>query len=512
MKANIPPSFRLIMSLTIIISHTNVRNGTMASLGDFATNVPNKRKQMKKEWMRLSSEQQSILFTLKERDDIERLLTEKLIVEFSFEFEFQLQCFLTLLDDGGGPKLSHKFNSLYDFVEGQTSFSFDPKWETLFPVMFEKAIELENSDLLGELLSLAHFQDEDGTSKLGKPEENHDIFVRVCLLENFALVRQFIRFGYKIRSKEYEEYLSQMGRKVGFRQRIKNIWRWFTCRSKDTEPEEGEPEFAMYELHKLKAISSPAYILARYCEASDNFDYLNRDPKKMCNCIFDDDSTEAEVEIAHHCPISCRFSPVFECTLHVECNDPIYQCFDIANFVASKMNKSPDFRDIYEKINMRVSQLMVKLLEQCRNIKEVEIILEENCGAKKYFRSFFAKSAMKYPVLRLAIAHDHKEFAAHLFCQQILRQEWHGSIPWQNKYLPYKTVYFIGQTLLTPLHIIIQFIVEIGRDIHDSRELRGALSQSGVEEDDSDSESEGEEVLQEEDNNSSEKSSSLANK
>ena len=68
-------------------------------------------------------------------------------------------------------------------------------------------------------------------------------------------------------------------------------------------------------------------------------------------------------------------------------------------------------------------KLSVQLLEQCNNTEEVQILLQESAGSSKYIRHF---NEMKYPRLRLAIEHNRKEFVGHMFCQQILRQQWHA--------------------------------------------------------------------------------------
>jgi hypothetical protein len=74
---------------------------------------------------------------------------------------------------------------------------------------------------------------------------------------------------------------------------------------------------------------------------------------------------------------------------------------------------------------------------------------------------------MKYPRLRLAIEHNHKEFVGHMFCQQTLRQEWHGGIAWQGRPVTYKLLHFVLQVLLAPIFVSILLITDMGRDLKD---------------------------------------------
>lgn len=54
-----------------------------------------------------------------------------------------------------------------------------------------------------------------------------------------------------------------------------------------------------------------------------------------------------------------------------------------------------------------------------------------------------------------------------MYSQQILRQEWHGSVPWHKKPAPFKGLYVVKQTFCTPLYILIALICNMGRDIHE---------------------------------------------
>ena len=123
--------------------------------------------------------------------------------------------------------------------------------------------------------------------------------------------------------------------------------------------------------------------------------------------------------------------------------------------------KVHEFREECNEIARQCRQLSVQLLEQCVNIEEVQVLLKENAGSSKYFRN---TEEMKYPRLKLAIEHNNKEFVGHVFCQQILRQQWHGDLLWQGTPLKFKIVHFLLQVLLAPLFVFSFFVAEIGKD------------------------------------------------
>ena len=86
--------------------------------------------------------------------------------------------------------------------------------------------------------------------------------------------------------------------------------------------------------------------------------------------------------------------------------------------------------------------------------------MKESAGSTKYFR--FAKE-MKYPRLRLAIEHNHKDFVGHMYCQQVLRQEWHGGIKWQGAGLLFKIIYTLLQIPLAIVYVLAFLILDVSR-------------------------------------------------
>ena len=178
-----------------------------------------------------------------------------------------------------------------------------------------------------------------------------------------------------------------------------------------------------------------------------------------------------EENVNHFCPAHPKYNPNMKCQDHMECSDPIFRCFDLAKLANEYADKVHEFREECNEIARQCRQLSVQLLEQCVNIEEVQVLLKENAGSSKYFRN---TEEMKYPRLKLAIEHNNKEFVGHVFCQQILRQQWHGDLLWQGTPLKFKIVHFLLQVLLAPLFVFSFFVAEIGKDfIEDNTDSSG---------------------------------------
>ena len=85
---------------------------------------------------------------------------------------------------------------------------------------------------------------------------------------------------------------------------------------------------------------------------------------------------------------------------------------------------------------------------------------------------------VRYPRLRLAMEHNHKAFVGHMYCQQMLRQEWHGGVPWLGKGLKYKILYVIYLLVLTPFFIAHWSFTQVGKDIQKLRKSTSSLPAS----------------------------------
>ena len=233
------------------------------------------------------------------------------------------------------------------------------------------------------------------------------------------------------------------------------------------------------ELNILKMMSEPCYILACYECVFDKYlkniikndvgqvqyvsgvarrlyqyvSHLQRQVSHYCTC-----SSE------HHCPDNPNFIPSMECDNHLECNDPIFRCFYLADLATQRAYYTPEYSAEYEEISKHCCQLSVQLLEQCTSSDELDILFKESGGANKFFEY---TDEMMYPRLRMAMELNLKEFIGHMFSQQMLRKKWHGvQEEWQGKTFSGKIIHCLMLILLAPICALIFVFVEIKKSLH----------------------------------------------
>ena len=81
------------------------------------------------------------------------------------------------------------------------------------------------------------------------------------------------------------------------------------------------------------------------------------------------------------------------------------------------MKQGSDFNIFqgYDEVARQCECLAVELLENCRSLSEVQLLLAEKSCAKRFFSQ---TKFLTYPRMRLAVEHGHKNFAGHIYCQQ----------------------------------------------------------------------------------------------
>ena len=191
-------------------------------------------------------------------------------------------------------------------------------------------------------------------------------------------------------------------------------------------------------LRVLKLMVTPSYVFSSYLSVLNNSDITsqNSEGSYVCRCAID-----LEKVGFHFCPANERYMPENDCIEHIECNDPIYNLFDLTHISGDLARQVPEYGEEYEDVANKAKALSVQLLDQCLNTGEVELLLDESAGSAKYFR--FVNTAMKhnkikYPRLMLAIELNIKEFVGHMYCQQMLKKEWYSGVLWQGESLMYK--------------------------------------------------------------------------
>ena len=197
---------------------------------------------------------------------------------------------------------------------------------------------------------------------------------------------------------------------------------------------------ALNQLKIMKMSARSSYIMACYLEALDYYNSSNKVPNKyLCSCYYDLSRNEM-----HYCPANDRFAPKGYCRYHIECCDPLFRCFDLAKWATSLAKQVSEYREEYTAISQECMEMSVKILEQCMDTHEVETLLKEPAGANKYLRK---ANYFKYPRLCLALEHKNREFVGHMYCQQMLRQQWYCGVE-------FETMGFIGKVVKRILDIL----------------------------------------------------------
>ncbi len=162
----------------------------------------------------------------------------------------------------------------------------------------------------------------------------------------------------------------------------------------------------------------------------------------------------------HYCPRHPKFTPVLNCTRHLECNDPVTSCLILAKECSDLAALNPEHRNAYKAVKQACHDVIIGLLDVCRNSADITLLMEEDSCARKYFHH---SHLMRYPLLRLALEHNFKEFGGHRYCQQNVVQEWDRAVPWDGKGLLYKIAYYFVHTYSAPLHIMVYDVYRLCR-------------------------------------------------
>ena len=245
---------------------------------------------------------------------------------------------------------------------------------------------------------------------------------------------------------EHQEFVNEKGGWNRFNEfLLKTIMRPIHENWKEIDSNEGSDGDSksdeINDLNILRLMVTPAYVFSCYLST-----FKKRKKMSGCSCsethtIHGNYSNEIE---AHPCPANENFVPISNCRQHLECNDPIYTCIDLASLGHKLAVRTPEFSVEYLAITEQAKSLTVKLLDQCSSTKDVETLLEENSGSRKYF-NFYNKGRylssgqdMKYPRLKLAMDLNHREFVGHMYCQQMLKTEWYCNRTWAGTSNLYK--------------------------------------------------------------------------
>ena len=185
-------------------------------------------------------------------------------------------------------------------------------------------------------------------------------------------------------------------------------------------------------------MAEPFYVIACYLTLLESSKLLQQDERRYkCAC-----TSQSNEPGFHFCPATKKFKAADFCKQHIECNDPITVCFDIAEKCSRFSNRIPEFGEECNEIGKNAIQLSVDVLDQCSNTEELKVLLSEQSGFAKIFNGKLVSTddriRIKYPRIYAALYLNHKEFVSHMYCQQTLRQEWYGGVKWKGQSILYR--------------------------------------------------------------------------
>ena len=213
----------------------------------------------------------------------------------------------------------------------------------------------------------------------------------------------------------------------------------------------------VYKLYILRAMSKPCYINACYLtvqERNSNRAMYSRNVSKVSTLR----STSSKASLGTMCSKHFMIDPQDEdfkadpnCSVHYECNDPIFRCFSLMIAAKDMAHSAPEYKEEYQEIVRNTERFSTDLLSKCSNSSEVELLLSEQVGASHLLRK---SSKMTFPRLRMAVETGQKEFVGHMYSQQVLAQQWIGRTKWNKKATLYKALHLLIQMLFTPIFCI----------------------------------------------------------
>ena len=338
-------------------------------------------------------------------------------------------------------------------------------WVKVIGFLLESAVESDDSQAVRAVLS-ATFETPEVKSSVGEPPVNSSCLIRACLKGELIMTKLLIQHGFRLHSVWFDNPPKEiLLENLPFK--IRHGSPYVSARDE------------ILNLHILKAMSQPAYILSRFMAVRSTITFGSSEKEDedciICiQCSRKQRASEPELtpfigEEMPHCPSFYKFKPADGCLDHQECNDPFLKCFKITEVAKRCAEALPEYRDQYLAISESCSELATSLLDTCRDTQEVQLLLEDDNGSANYFKVEIAKK-MPYPRLQIAMQNQHKEFVSHMFCQQILRDQWHGNVPWKHKPRRFKILYCIVQCLMTFPHILHWFIRMIIQDFNITQE------------------------------------------
>ncbi|MGH0145671.1 UNVERIFIED_CONTAM: hypothetical protein FKN15_015306 [Acipenser sinensis] len=150
--------------------------------------------------------------------------------------------------------------------------------------------------------------------------------------------------------------------------------------------------------------------------------------------------------------------------------DPILRAFELSADLKELSLVEVEFRNDYEELAKQCTMFAKDLLDQARNSRELEVILNHTCSDEPVDKQGLLEERMNLSRLKLAIKYNQKEFVAQSNCQQFLNTVWFGQMAgYRRKYSCKKILTMLSVGFLWPVLSICYLLApksHVGHVIH----------------------------------------------
>uniref|UniRef100_A0A7E4VG99 ANK_REP_REGION domain-containing protein n=1 Tax=Panagrellus redivivus TaxID=6233 RepID=A0A7E4VG99_PANRE len=110
-----------------------------------------------------------------------------------------------------------------------------------------------------------------------------------------------------------------------------------------------------------------------------------------------------------------------EAFLWMATNDPVLAAIDLVSELGDCQSEDPEHKEVYASFQTRVENFTGEIIQQCRSIEEVELLLEQREGVP------MSEADNPFPRLRLALDGQVKPMLSHMNVQIALTARWRGA-------------------------------------------------------------------------------------
>ena len=334
----------------------NTKTSTICDKWKFAVDGALRRlksSSVRMEWKRFSLEQIEFLKDLLESNGQEAKLSRYNVYDMCSKNEdFVRQCLRVSLEND-----TATFWWFFDYLENlinlnklflENDAEEDPlHTKRSLRFLYEETllflIDEENLELMTDILSKLQdekLNDENYSSILQK---NSPILMAACRKDHFEIVRILVDHGCRLTPSYLDDTNTSKGNQTSWTRYTSHIQTMLDVVQPHPDLNLFEGGDEVNDLHLLRLMAKPSYILSCYDSVAERT-YTKTDHNQRQNHSCHCSQIEAQDTIArrmiqgavHYCPAHPRFFPSMSCQEHLECNDPIFRCFDLAKLAKER--------------------------------------------------------------------------------------------------------------------------------------------------------------------------------